>query len=77
MNNHQVPHGDSNDVDFELVSMKSSGEIERNRLNLTLNLASLIRAPDVDLDSLTPKEDNLSGKLIFNQVSYYENIIYY
>lgn len=57
----QVPRDDSNEVDFELVSIKTTGELERNRRNLTLNLANMIRAPDVDLDSLTPKEDNLSG----------------
>ncbi|XP_034235145.1 rab GTPase-activating protein 1-like isoform X2 [Thrips palmi] len=56
----EVPRGDSNEVDFELVSIKTTGELERNRRNLTLNLANMIRAPDVDLDSLTPKEDNLS-----------------
>lgn len=56
----EVPKGDSNEVEFELVSMKTTGEIEQNRRNLTLNLASMIRATDVDLDSLTPKDDNLS-----------------
>ena len=56
--------------------MKSSGEIERNRLNLTLNLASLIRTPDVDLDSLTPKEDNMSGAHFFGEICYFKRTLY-
>ncbi|KAJ1520718.1 hypothetical protein ONE63_003815 [Megalurothrips usitatus] len=57
----EVPRGDSNEVDFELVNMKTTGELERNRLNLTLNLASLIRSSDVDIDSMTPKDELSDG----------------
>lgn len=57
----EVPKGDSNEVDFELVSIKTTGAVERNRRNLTLNLAGLIRSSDVDLDSLTPNDDLSDG----------------
>ncbi|KAK3926524.1 Rab GTPase-activating protein 1 [Frankliniella fusca] len=57
----EVPRVDSNEVDFELVSIKTTGELERNRRNLTLNLAGLIRSSDVDLESMTPKDDLSDG----------------
>ncbi|XP_052133519.1 rab GTPase-activating protein 1-like isoform X2 [Frankliniella occidentalis] len=57
----EVPRVDSNDVDFELVSIRTTGELERNRRNLTLNLSGLIRSSDVDLESMTPKDDLSDG----------------
>jgi len=60
-----VPSNDISTVRYEVLSMDSSCELDRNRLNLTLNIASLIRSPSVssiDIDTLTPKEDVVSGK---------------
>jgi hypothetical protein len=61
----QVSSNDVSTVHYEVLSMDTSGELDRNRLNLTLNLASLIRSPSIssiDIDTLTPKEDVVSGK---------------
>lgn len=50
--------------------METSGELDRNRLNLTLNLSSLIQSPSItSVDSITPKEEYHSG--IFNFNNYY------
>lgn len=49
-------------MQYEVLGMETSGELDRNRLNLTLNLTSLIRTPSItSIDALTPKEDYLSG----------------
>jgi len=60
-----VPSNDVSTVRYEVLSMDTSCELDRNRLNLTLNLGNLIRSPSVtsiDIDTLTPKEDTVSGK---------------
>lgn len=47
---------------YEVLSIETSGELDRNRLNLTLNLASLIRSPSItSVETLTPKDDETSG----------------
>lgn len=51
-----------NEIQYEVQSIDTSGEIDRNRLNLPLNLVSLIRSPSLtSIDTLTPKEDLDSG----------------
>jgi hypothetical protein len=60
-----VPSNDVSTVRYEVLSIDTSCEIDRNRLNLALNLAGLIRSPSVsslDIDTLTPKDDAVSGK---------------
>ena len=53
---------DTSDVYYEVLNMETSGELDRNRLNLTLNLTSLIQSPSItSIDIVTPKEDHLSG----------------
>lgn len=43
--------------------METSGELDRNLLNLNLNLSSLIQSPSITpIDTLTPKEEYHSGK---------------
>ncbi|XP_063234161.1 rab GTPase-activating protein 1-like isoform X3 [Bacillus rossius redtenbacheri] len=59
----EIPSNDLTEVHYEVISIETSGELDRNRLNLTLNLASLIRSPSInsiDLDTLTPKEEDVS-----------------
>ncbi|KAJ8945811.1 hypothetical protein NQ314_009033, partial [Rhamnusium bicolor] len=47
-----------NDVYYEVLSMETSGELDRNLLNLNLNLSSLIQSPSItSIDTLTPKEE--------------------
>lgn len=42
--------------------METSGEIDRNLLNLNLNLSNLIQSPSItSIDTLTPKEEYHSG----------------
>ncbi|XP_065169560.1 rab GTPase-activating protein 1-like isoform X2 [Atheta coriaria] len=49
------------DVIYEVVGMETSGELDRNRLNLTLNLSGLINSPSItSLDTMTPKDEYLS-----------------
>ncbi|KRT85151.1 hypothetical protein AMK59_2850, partial [Oryctes borbonicus] len=49
------------DVYYEVLSMETSGELDRNRLNLTLNLSSLIQSPSItSIDTITPKDENIS-----------------
>jgi hypothetical protein len=63
--NWQVPSNDVTTVHYEVMSIETSGELDRNRLNLTLNLTSLIHSPSftsIDIDTLTPKEEAVSGK---------------
>lgn len=60
----QVISGDGTEIHYEVQSIETSGELDRNRLNLALNLASLIRSPSLtSIDTLTPKEEIDSGKL--------------
>ncbi|XP_073988097.1 rab GTPase-activating protein 1-like [Rhodnius prolixus] len=58
LNLKEVPSID-NEPNYEVVSIETSGEIDRNRLNLTLNnLASYIRSPSItSIDTLTPRDD--------------------
>lgn len=57
---------DSTDVYYEVLNMETSGELDRSRLNLTLNLSSLIQSPSIiSIDAITPKEEYQSGKHIF------------
>ncbi|XP_057665079.1 rab GTPase-activating protein 1-like isoform X2 [Diorhabda carinulata] len=52
---------DLNDVYYEVLNMETSGELDRNLLNLNLNLSSLIHSPSItSIDTLTPKEEYLS-----------------
>lgn len=54
--------GDGSEIHYEVQSIETSGELDRNRLNLALNLASLIRSPSLtSIDTLTPKEEIDSG----------------
>lgn len=58
LNLKEIPSLD-NEPNYEVVSIETSGEIDRSRLNLTLNnLASYIRSPSItSMDALTPRED--------------------
>ena len=59
----QIVSGDGAEIHYEVQNIETSGEIDRNRLNLALNLASLIRSPSLtSIDTLTPKEEIDSGK---------------
>ncbi|CAG9835575.1 unnamed protein product [Diabrotica balteata] len=50
-----------NDVYYEVLNMETSGELDRNLLNLNLNLSSLIHSPSItSIDTLTPKEEYYS-----------------
>lgn len=70
--------GDLGDLVYEVQSMETSGELDRNRLNLTLNLSSLIQSPSItSVDSITPKEECQSG--IFVILLFYvigNNLVY-
>lgn len=60
----QIVSNEGNEIHYEVQNIETSGEIDRNRLNLALNLASLIRSPSLtSIDTLTPKEDFDSGNL--------------
>ncbi|CAG9815561.1 unnamed protein product [Phaedon cochleariae] len=49
---------DLNDVYYEVLNMETSGELDRNLLNLNLNLTSLIPSPSItSIDTITPKEE--------------------
>ncbi|CAH1128718.1 unnamed protein product [Ceutorhynchus assimilis] len=49
---------DLNEVVYEVLNMETSGELDRNLLNLNLNLSSLIQSPSItSIDTLTPKEE--------------------
>ncbi|XP_044756834.1 rab GTPase-activating protein 1-like isoform X2 [Coccinella septempunctata] len=49
------------DVYYEVLSMETSGELDRNLLNLNLNLTSLIQSPSINsIDTITPKEEYFS-----------------
>ncbi|VEN58730.1 unnamed protein product [Callosobruchus maculatus] len=53
---------DLNDIYYEVLNMESSGELDRNLLNLNLkNFSSLIPSPSItSIDTLTPKEEYYS-----------------
>ncbi|KAG5896484.1 hypothetical protein JTB14_005864 [Gonioctena quinquepunctata] len=52
---------DLNDTYYEVLNMETSGELDRNLLNLNLNLSSLIQSPSItSIDTLTPKEEYCS-----------------
>ncbi|EGI68405.1 Rab GTPase-activating protein 1 [Acromyrmex echinatior] len=58
LNSKEVISGDGTEIHYEVQSIETSGELDRNRLNLALNLASLIRSPSLtSIDTLTPKEE--------------------
>ncbi|XP_019866327.2 rab GTPase-activating protein 1-like isoform X3 [Aethina tumida] len=58
LNLKEVVDVDHNDVSYEVLSMETSGELDRNLLNLNLNLSSLIQSPSItSIDTLTPKEE--------------------
>ncbi|XP_020282361.1 rab GTPase-activating protein 1-like isoform X2 [Pseudomyrmex gracilis] len=58
LNSKEVISGDGTEIHYEVQSIETSGELDRNRLNLALNLASLIRTPSLtSIDTLTPKEE--------------------
>lgn len=51
-----------NDIYYEVLNMETSGELDRNLLNLNLNLSNLINSPSItSIDTLTPKEEYQSG----------------
>ncbi|KAL0275484.1 UNVERIFIED_CONTAM: hypothetical protein PYX00_003316 [Menopon gallinae] len=46
---------------YEVLSIETSGELDRSRLNLSLNLASFIMSPSINsVEISTPKEDETS-----------------
>ncbi|XP_017880898.1 rab GTPase-activating protein 1-like isoform X3 [Ceratina calcarata] len=58
LNSKEIISSDGAEVHYEVQSTETSGELDRNRLNLALNLASLIRSPSLtSIDTLTPKEE--------------------
>ncbi|KAJ8680841.1 hypothetical protein QAD02_016628 [Eretmocerus hayati] len=58
LHSKEIILNDRNEVQYEVQSIETSGEIDRNRLNLALNLAALIKSPSLtSIDALTPKED--------------------
>ncbi|KAK7869744.1 hypothetical protein R5R35_008281 [Gryllus longicercus] len=64
LNLKEVPSNDVTEVHYEVLNIETSGELDRNRINLSLNLASLIRSPSIssiDIDTLTPKEEVSDG----------------
>ncbi|XP_011506211.1 PREDICTED: rab GTPase-activating protein 1-like isoform X2 [Ceratosolen solmsi marchali] len=59
LNSKEIIFNEGNEIHYEVQNIETSGELDRNRLNLALNLASLIRSPSfTSIDTLTPKEDN-------------------
>lgn len=55
--------GDLNDIYYEVLNMETSGELDKNLLNLNLNLSSLIQSPSItSIDTITPKEEYNSGE---------------
>ncbi|XP_058799127.1 rab GTPase-activating protein 1-like isoform X2 [Phymastichus coffea] len=58
LHSKEIFSNEGNEIHYEVQNIETSGEIDRNRLNLALNLASLIRSPSLtSIDTLTPKED--------------------
>ncbi|KAI4458021.1 tbc1 domain family member gtpase-activating protein [Holotrichia oblita] len=61
LNLKEIVNLDLTDIYYEVLSMETSGELDRNRLNLTLNLSSLIQSPSItSIDTITPKDENAS-----------------
>ncbi|XP_060525757.1 rab GTPase-activating protein 1-like isoform X2 [Cylas formicarius] len=62
LNLKEVVCGDSIDTRYEVLSMETSGELDRKLLNLNLNLPSLIASPSItSIDTLTPKEEEYNS----------------
>ncbi|XP_044261828.1 rab GTPase-activating protein 1-like isoform X1 [Tribolium madens] len=58
LNLKEVVAGDLNDIYYEVLNMETSGELDRNLLNLNLNLSSLIQSPSItSIDTITPKDE--------------------
>lgn len=58
LNLKEVIGPEGSDNYYEVVSMETPGEIDRNKLNLTLNLSNFIQSPTIpSLDAMTPKEE--------------------
>lgn len=58
----QIVLNDEGEMRYEVLNIETTGELDRNRLNLTLNLSSLIRSPSLSsIDTLTPREEIDSG----------------
>jgi hypothetical protein len=60
-----VPSNDVTTVHYEVLSIDNLGEVDRNKPNLKLSLATLINSQSfssIDIDTLTPKEEAVSGK---------------
>ncbi|KAJ3641745.1 hypothetical protein Zmor_028224 [Zophobas morio] len=58
LNLKEVVAGDLNDIYYEVLNMETSGELDKNLLNLNLNLSSLIQSPSItSIDTITPKEE--------------------
>nr|XP_018900876.1 PREDICTED: rab GTPase-activating protein 1-like isoform X1 [Bemisia tabaci] len=57
----QVPNTEN--LEYKLVSIECSGELDRNRLNLTFNkLANFIRSPSLSsVEALSPRDDSSDG----------------
>lgn len=54
-------------MNYKLLNIDSSGEMDKSRLNMTLNnLANFIKTQSINSVELSsPKDDDLSGNLIF------------
>lgn len=52
-------------MDYKLLSIESSGEMDKSRINMTLNnLANFIKTQSVNsIELSSPKDDDLSGNL--------------
>ncbi|ERL92069.1 hypothetical protein D910_09391 [Dendroctonus ponderosae] len=58
LNLRETISSDLSEVKYEVLNMETSGELDRNLLNLNLNLSSLIQSPSItSIDTLTPKEE--------------------
>ncbi|RZF46463.1 hypothetical protein LSTR_LSTR012538 [Laodelphax striatellus] len=59
VNLQELPNSDTNELLYKVISIESSGELDRSRLNLTLNnIANFIRSPSItSIDTLTPKDE--------------------
>ncbi|XP_039287963.1 rab GTPase-activating protein 1-like, partial [Nilaparvata lugens] len=59
VNLQELPNSETNELLYKVISIESSGELDRSRLNLTLNnIANFIRSPSVtSIDTLTPKDE--------------------
>jgi hypothetical protein len=64
LNLRELPNTDPLETHFEVISIDTSGEIDRSR-SLGLNLASLISPSFPTFEALSPKEEDLSGNYIY------------